>query len=95
VPFDTPKTVFQHAPLFIDNYDEYDSEMVGKAIPKKYRQVLLDIYCKHNIRNVYSGHTHFHQFPDVYNCLKIGETDVRQVILTSINSQVNSGDHMD
>lgn len=75
------KTVFQHVPMFIENANETDSEV---ALPKKYRMELLELYCKNNIQTVFSGHTHFHAFPDNYKCPDSDDRVVEQVIVTSL-----------
>lgn len=55
MPKDEPKTVFQHAPLFVATAQETDSELDGKTVPKIERMKLLDLFCANSVTSIYSG----------------------------------------
>jgi len=85
MPKDIPKTVMMHAPLFIDNVLETDSDE-AKAIPSHNRHLILNLFCQNNVDLIYSGHTHNTHFPPLHDC---GSHKLKQIILTSINAQLD------
>ena len=78
IPKEAPKTVFLHTPLFVEYPEEVKAAEKEKSLPLASRAYLLDLFDYNNVDTVFSGHTHFENYPD-----KAGK--VRQVVMTSIN----------
>ena len=76
----SPKTMFQHTPLFLENVDEVKASDKLKSLFPEHRHRLLDWYSSANVDTVFSGHVHFNNVPPVYN-------GVQQIVMTSINHQ--------
>lgn len=82
LPRDTPKTLFQHVPLFMKDSKERDS---GDTLPRAtIRPLLLRMFCKNNVNIIFSGHTHIASVPKPYKCPEQAGRQIQQVVLTSI-----------
>lgn len=55
----THTVIFTHHPLFIENRDEPDTDLV---IPSERRLILLDILKKHGVWGMFSGHWHVNNY---------------------------------
>ena len=63
IPKEAPKTVFIHTPLFVEFAEELRASDKGKSLPPVERAYLLDLFEYYNVDTVFSGHTHFENYP--------------------------------
>ena len=78
IPNYAVKTVFMHTALFIESTDETVASDQGESLPLEPRRFLLELFAKNAVDSVFSGHTHFENFPTPYR-------GIQQYVLTSIN----------
>lgn len=79
IPKEAPKTVFIHTPMFVEFAEETKASDKEKSLPLAEREYLLDLFEYYNVDTVFSGHTHFENYPAKYG-------NIRQVVMTSINA---------
>ena len=63
IPKEAPKTVFIHTPLFVEFAEETRASDKEKSLPPVERAYLLDLFEYYNVDTVFSGHTHFENYP--------------------------------